>query len=80
MLRKTLRTKSVSHVITSEYTPDDYSIVDDDSMGRLVDETIREIQEKEKGKIVDVKLTSTGSFSYIYITALILYEVREVVK
>ena len=80
MLRKMLRIKSVSHVIASEYTPDDYSIVDDDSMGRLVDETIREIQEKEKGKIVDVKLTSTGSFSYIYITALILYEVREVVK
>ncbi len=80
MLRTMLRTKSVSYVIASEYTTDDYSIADDDSIGRLVDETIREIQEKEKGKIVDVKLTSTGSFSYIYITALILYEVREVVQ
>lgn len=80
MLKKMLRTKSVSHVIASEYSTDDYSIADDDSMGRLVDEAIREIQEKEKGEIVDVKLTSTGSFSYIYITALILYEAREVVQ
>lgn len=80
MLRKMLRTKSVSHIIASEYTTDDYNIADDDSIGRLVDETIREIQEKEKGDIIDVKLTSTGAFSYIYITALILYEAREVVQ
>lgn len=73
-----LRTKSVSYVIASEYN--NYNITDDDSVGRLVDETIKEIQEKEKGKIVDVKLTSTGSFSYIYITALILYEVKENTK
>lgn len=72
-----LRTKSVSYVIASEYSTNNYNIADDDSVGRLVDETIKEIQEKEKGKIVDVKLTSTGSFSYIYITALILYEVKE---
>ena len=75
-----LRTKSVSYVIASEYSTNNYNITNDDSVGRLVDETIKEIQEKEKGKIVDVKLTSTGSFSYIYITALILYEAREVVK
>lgn len=75
-----LRTKSVSYVIASEYNTNNYNIADDDSVGRLVDETIKEIQEKEKGKIVDVKLTSTGSFSYIYIAALILYEVKENVK
>lgn len=75
-----LRTKSVSYVIASEYNTNNYNIVDDDSIGRLVDETIKRIQEKEKGKIVDVKLSSTGSFSYIYITALILYEVKENTK
>lgn len=75
-----LRTKSVSYVIASEYNTNNYNIADDDSVGRLVDETIKRIQEKEKGKIVDVKLTSTGSFSYIYITALILYEVKENTK
>ena len=46
-----LRTKSVSYVIASEYSTNNYNIADDDSVGRLVDETIKEIQEKEKGNL-----------------------------
>lgn len=52
----------------------------DDSVGRLVDEAIREIQTEDKGKIIDVKLTSTGDHVYTNIVALILYEAKDGVK
>lgn len=43
-------------------------------------ERITEIQTKDKGKIIDVKLTSTGDHVYMNFVALILYEVKEDVK
>lgn len=53
---------------------------DSRSIGTLVNNTIREIQEQCRGKIVDVKLTSAATHGYINFTALILYEVKENVK
>ena len=53
---------------------------DSRSIGTLVNNTIREIQTEDKGKIIDVKLTSAATHGYINTTALILYEVKENVK
>lgn len=54
---------------------------DSRSIGTLVNNTIREIQEQCRGsKIVDVKLTSAATHGYINTTALILYEVKENLK
>ena len=53
---------------------------DSRSIGTLVNNTIREIQEQCRGKIIDVKLTSTGNHVDMNIVALILYEVKENVK
>lgn len=46
----------------------------------LINERITEIQTKDKGKIIDVKLTSTGDHVYMNFVALILYEVKDDVK
>ena len=53
---------------------------DSRSIGTLVNNIIREIQTEDKGKIVDVKLTSAATHGYINTTALILYEVKENLK
>ena len=54
---------------------------DSRSIGTLVNNTIREIQEQCRGsKIVDVKLTTTGNHVDMNIVALILYEVKENTK
>ena len=50
---------------------------DSRSIGTLVNNTIREIQEQCRGKIVDVKLTSAATHGYINFTALILYKVKD---
>ena len=50
---------------------------DSRSIGTLVNNTIREIQEQCRGKIVDVKLTSAATNGYISFTALILYKVKD---
>ena len=52
----------------------------DCSIESLINERITEIQTEDKGKIIDVKLTSTGDHVYMNIVALILYEVKENVK
>lgn len=52
----------------------------DYSIGFLVDKRITEIQTEDKGKIIDVKLTSTGNHVDMNIVALILYEVKDDVK
>lgn len=52
----------------------------DYSIESLINERITEIQTKDKGKIIDVKLTSTGDHVYMNIVALILYEVKENTK
>lgn len=52
----------------------------DYSIESLVNERITEIQTKDKGKIIDVKLTSTGDHVHMNIVALILYEVKDDVK
>lgn len=49
----------------------------DYSIESLINERIREIQEDYKGKIIDVKLVSTGDHVYMNLVALILYEVKE---
>ena len=46
----------------------------------LINDRITEIQTKDKGKIIDVKLTSTGDHVYMNFVALILYEVKDDVK
>lgn len=46
----------------------------------LINERITEIQTEDKGKIIDVKLISTGDHVYMNIVALILYEVKDDVK
>ena len=50
---------------------------DSRSIGTLVNNIIREIQTEDKGKIVDVKLTSAATHGYINTTALILYKVKD---
>ena len=51
---------------------------DSRSIGTLVNNTIREIQERcRSSKIVDVKLTSAATHGYINFTALILYKVKD---
>lgn len=50
---------------------------DSRSIWTLVNNTIREIQEQCRGKIVDVKLTSAATHGYINFTALILYKVKD---
>lgn len=52
----------------------------DYSIERLINERITEIQTEDKGKIIDIKLTSTGDHVYMNFVALILYEVKEDVK
>lgn len=52
----------------------------DYSIENLINERITEIQTKDKGKIIDVKLTSTGDHVYMNFVALILYEVKENTK
>ena len=52
----------------------------DYSIESLINERITEIQTEDKGKIIDIKLTSTGDHVYMNIVALILYEVKENVK
>ena len=52
----------------------------DYSIESLINERITEIQTEDKGKIIDIKLTSTGDHVYINLLALILYEVKEDVK
>ena len=49
----------------------------DYSIESLINERIREIQEDYKGKIIDVKLVSTGDHVCMNLVALILYEVKE---
>ena len=49
----------------------------DYSIESLINERIREIQEDYKGKIIDVKITSTGDHVHMNLVALILYEVKE---
>ena len=49
----------------------------DYSIESLINERIREIQEDYKGKIIDVKLVSTGDHVHMNLVALILYEVKE---
>lgn len=49
----------------------------DYSIESLINERITEIQEDYKGKIIDVKLVSTGDHVYMNLVALILYEVKE---
>lgn len=43
----------------------------DYSIEKLINERITEIQTKDKGKIIDVKLTSTGDHVYMNFVALI---------
>jgi hypothetical protein len=50
---------------------------DSRTIGTLVNNIIREIQTEDKGKIVDVKLTSAATHGYINTTALILYKVND---
>ena len=52
----------------------------DYSIGSLINRRITEIQTEDKGKIIDVKLISTGDHVCMNIVALILYEVKENVK
>ena len=52
----------------------------DCSIESLINERITEIQTEDKGKIIDVKLTSAATHGYINTTALILYEVKENTK
>lgn len=52
----------------------------DYSIESLINERITEIQTKDKGKIIDVKLTCTGDHVYMNFVALILYEVKDDVK
>lgn len=52
----------------------------DYSIGSLINRRITEIQTEDKGKIIDVKLTSTGDHVCMNIVALILYEVKENAK
>ena len=49
----------------------------DYSIESLINERITEIQEDYKGKIIDVKLVSTGDHVNMNLVALILYEVKE---
>lgn len=49
----------------------------DYSIESLINERITEIQEDYKGKIIDVKLVSTGDHVHMNLVALILYEVKE---
>lgn len=49
----------------------------DCSIESLINERITEIQEDYKGKIIDVKLVSTGDHVHTNLVALILYEVKE---
>ena len=49
----------------------------DYSIESLINERITEIQEDYKGKIIDVKLVSTGDHVCMNLVALILYEVKE---
>lgn len=49
----------------------------DYSIESLINERITEIQEDYKGKIIDVKLVSTGDHVHTNLVALILYEVKE---
>lgn len=49
------------------------------SIENLINERITKIQE-DKGKIIDIKLTSTGDRVNMNFVALILYEVKEDVK
>lgn len=62
-----LRAKSVS-CEDSCFNMPDYATI-----GSLVDEAIADIQN-DKGKIIDVKLTSVTFYKLIKYTALILYE------
>ena len=64
----------IAYVKYNTVTDRDYSIES------LINERITEIQTEDKGKIIDVKLTSTGDHVYMNIVALILYEVKENVK
>ena len=50
----------------------------DYSIESLINERITEIQTE--GKIIDIKLTSTGDHVYMNFVALILYEVKEDIK
>ena len=52
----------------------------DYSIEGLINERITEIQTEDKGKIIDIKLTSTGDHVYMNCVALILYEVKENTK
>ena len=71
-----LATSVSCHTIT-DYDSSFHNIGGTKSIGTLVNNVIREIQTEDKGKIVDVKLTSAATHGYINTTALILYKVND---
>ena len=72
---------NVASGAVSRISADINTVTDRDcSIESLINERITEIQTEDKGKIIDVKLTSTGDHVCMNIVALILYEVKENVK